>query len=285
MKIEHGEEDGGLSGQQKFWLGGKAILSAMKPLALYMILPSLLMCIPLMLPGKREASDVIGRSGNFYSTLGICLTVYLLWRASRKRGSSLWADATLELRGLEKKRLAELVLMGLCFALALSAVLSLLPSVGLSAEYGASSSVLGAGTDRILVILSVLILAPVAEEIIFRGYMLNRLLGYFSKRDSLLISTVAFALCHVSPIWVVYSFCMGYLLGWVSMKEDNTVYAIALHAGFNISLFPVWVFNRLGLADAVGWGRICFLLFLAVLASVGGCLLFQRYKKGEWMND
>ena len=99
--------------------------------------------------------------------------------------------------------------------------------------------------DKILAILSVMFLAPLVEELIFRGYVLNRFLRRFeSQTFAVLLCTGIFAACHVTPLWVAYGLFMGLLLAHVSIVEDNIIYAVALHMGYNIMTLPVWFANE-----------------------------------------
>ncbi len=238
-------EKDGLSFQQRLWKGTETLIHAGKPLVLYLTLPALLTCVGMVLSGGRTAEDMIARSGRFYYALGIILTLYLLHRRCRKRGASLCEEATLEYRGLDWKKLFWLTCLGLGMALFFSALLTLLPLPAiLKQDYLNSSDGLDQGTDQALALAATVILAPVAEEIIFRGYLLNRLLRWFGERESVFLSSAVFALCHVSVIWILYAFFMGVLLARVSLREDNIAFSIALHVGFNGNVLPIWLINR-----------------------------------------
>lgn len=248
--------DEGLSFEQRLWKGAETWIYAAKPLVLYLTLPAVLMCAGMVLFGRRTADEVVADSGRFYYTLGILLTLYLLHRSSKKRGVSLAEEVTLEYRGLDWRRMALLALAGLGFAVAVSALLTVVPFPSvLRQDYLNSSDGLDGGTDQILGLISTMVLAPVAEEIIFRGYLLNRLLGWFGERECLWMTAAVFALCHVSLIWMVYALGMGFMLAWVSVREDNIAYSIALHVGFNGSVLPVWLINRSEAASVVLFGN------------------------------
>lgn len=242
---EEQDERSGLSAQQKIWKGAGTFFYAAKPLILYLTLPALLMCAGMALSGGRTAEDMMARSGHFYHALGILLTLYLLHRQSRKRGQSLAAEATFEWRGLKWRRVLLLAGAGAAAAVFVSALLTVLPIPEfLMGGYERSSGGLNEGTDQVLALLSTVLLAPVTEELIFRGYFLNRLLGWFDERQAVILSSAVFALCHVSVIWILYAFVMGLALAQVSIREDNIAYSIALHVGFNLNVLPVWLINR-----------------------------------------
>ena len=209
----------------------------LKPAALYLFAPPLLMCGGMALFGGRGADRVIADSGNFYYAAGVLATVWILSRRSRKRGSSLRQDSVLEFGNLDRKRLGLLAAAGFGLAVFVSAVITVAPfPQSLMESYRSSSAGLREGRDRLLAMATTLVLAPAAEEIVFRGYMLGRFLSWFTQRQAVFLSAAVFALCHVSLLWMIYACFMGLLLAWVSIREDNTVYSIALHIGFNSSI-------------------------------------------------
>lgn len=80
------------------------------------------------------------------------------------------------------------------------------------------------------------ILAPIAEEILFRGYALRTLRPY-GKRFAVLGSAFLFGIFHGNLLQTPYAFLMGLILGYVTV-EYSMVWAVALH-----------MFNNLVLAD------------------------------------
>ncbi len=146
-------------------------------------------------------------------------------------------DSVLEFGNLDRKRLGLLAAAGFGLAVFVSAVITVAPfPQSLMESYRSSSAGLREGRDRLLAMATTLVLAPAAEEIVFRGYMLGRFLSWFTQRQAVFLSAAVFALCHVSLLWMIYACFMGLLLAWVSIREDNTVYSIALHIGFNSSI-------------------------------------------------
>ena len=223
-----------------------------------------------------KSGRVIADSGNFYYALGILLTLGLLYKRSRKNGGSLFEESGLELKRPDGRRIALLAATGLGLAVFFSAVITIIPFPGgLKESYRSSSDLLSSKTDLALAMISTVFLAPVAEEIVFRGYMLGRLLRWFTERQAILLSAVLFAVCHVSPIWVLYACLMGIMLAWVSIREDNTLYSIALHIGFNASVLPVSFMN-----GHPAWERLFFGSRFRI-ALIGGAALAMAVRAFE----
>ena len=275
-----GESREGLSLQQKIWKGSGVFFYSVRPLILYTILPALVTTLGMLLPGGRTAEEMISQSGNFYYTLGIILTFYLLHRQSKKRGSSLMEEATLEYRGLERKKILYLVGMGFGFGFFFSSLITVVPFPEiLMQSYSSSSEAVKDGTDPLLALVSTVLLAPVVEEIIFRGYMLNRLLGWLDEKKSVMMVSVVFALCHVSLIWIVYALLMGVVLAKVSIEEDNIAYSIALHMGFNANVLPIWIINHVPELKAVLFANHGLIALYGVVSCVMAVWFLGKYRR------
>lgn len=225
-----------MSFQQKLWVRLLAVLRALRPLLLYLCLPALVLAIGRAIRDTgQNTEEFAAASGNFYTALGITLVIWLFYLSSKRRKVNFFEDIILSFDIKEWKKLLMMFTFGAGTAIGISAIVTLLPFPDfLSTDYTAKSQLIYKGTDILLVIISQLILAPFVEEVVFRGYMLNRLLPVFQERTSIIIVTVIFALCHLSGIWILYALAMGYLLTKVTIHEDNLIYAIAMHVGFNL---------------------------------------------------
>lgn len=279
-KIEFNGPAEGLSFQQLLWKSTGTFFYALRPFLLYTILPGFLMAVVMFFRRNRTADEMISGSGNFYYAVGILLTFYLLHRRSRKRGSSLWEDATLEYNGLDWKKICNLIWMGFGFGFFFSALITVFPFPAfLIDSYSGASNSLATGTDPLLALLSATVTAPIVEEIIFRGYMLNRLLSWFKEREAILITSVVFAICHVSPIWIIYAFLMGVFLAKVSIEEDNIAHSIALHLGFNMNILPIWIINQNPVWRSVVFGSSILIAIYGTLALGMAVYFYKRYRK------
>ena len=77
---------------------------------------------------------------------------------------------------------------------------------------------------------AIAIMAPVAEEVVFRGAILRRLLSVMhNKWGAICISAALFALVHGSPVQMPHAFLMGWLMGWLFMRTDSVVPGIVFH--------------------------------------------------------
>ena len=74
------------------------------------------------------------------------------------------------------------------------------------------------------------LLAPVCEELVFRGAILRALLGSISRHWlAIAISALLFALIHANPAQMPHAFLVGLLLGWLYYRTSSSVPGIVYH--------------------------------------------------------
>ena len=78
------------------------------------------------------------------------------------------------------------------------------------------------------------ILAPITEEILFRG-LVQRTLEPYGKRVAILCSSLAFGICHGNRVQAPYAFLVGLVLGYVA-SEYSIAWAMVLHMVNNLVL-------------------------------------------------
>ena len=77
----------------------------------------------------------------------------------------------------------------------------------------------------------IVILQPLAEEIVFRGAILRTLLRWKPERRWLMItlSALLFALAHMNPMQFIHPFLIGLLLGWMYERTGSIIPGVAYH--------------------------------------------------------
>jgi len=76
------------------------------------------------------------------------------------------------------------------------------------------------------------ILAPLAEEMVFRGAVLRTLLTLFNRRwhwAAIALSALIFALVHGNLAQGLHAFLLGLLLGWLFYRSGSIVPGVVLH--------------------------------------------------------
>ena len=142
--------------------------------------------------------------------LAICLAVFLLWGPRGDRGGSTPAVAA-----------ALAVAAG-----AAACAIGLLPGAGQTL------------TPTALNIACAGIAAPIAEELLFRGFILGRLEESAGSVFALIVSAVLFAVAHIgaggAPV-VLASAAAGLLFGAVYLKTRSVAWPILAHVIANLA--------------------------------------------------
>lgn len=87
------------------------------------------------------------------------------------------------------------------------------------------------------------LLAPVCEELVFRGAILRALLRWTPRHWlAIAISALLFALIHANPIQMPHAFLIGLLLGWLYYRTDSIVPGIVYHWVNNSIAYVVYNF-------------------------------------------
>lgn len=114
------------------------------------------------------------------------------------------------------------------------------------------------------------ILAPITEEILFRG-LVQRTMQPFGKKFAILISALTFGLFHGNLLQTPYAFAVGLVLGYVA-AEYHILWAIALHIINNLLLGDLLYRILSGFPDEtvnmIIWGIILLFTVTAVVLMI-----------------
>jgi membrane protease YdiL (CAAX protease family) len=162
---------------------------------------------------------------------------YLELISRRKGRGSLAADFGLSVRARD----AVWILVGLGTSLALGLIL--LP-ISLSAGDDAGQEVVrqfqkSQGTVEILFAIGVVVVAPVIEELLYRGLLLRSLLRKMSPVAAIFVSGVTFGAVHVvldpgAYVALPALAAMGVISGILAVRSGDLSRSIFFHAGFNL---------------------------------------------------
>lgn len=117
----------------------------------------------------------------------------------------------------------------------------------------------------------VCLLAPLVEELVFRGAILRALLAWRPERPWVMIavSALLFALIHMNPAQMPHAFVIGLLLGWMYVRTRSVVPGVVFHwvnntiAYIQFHMYPA---PSLRLVDIFGDER-----------TVGAALIFSMF--------
>jgi uncharacterized protein len=193
----------------------------------------LLVALPIQASATVATLVLLGRRHPGVSFPG---QVGLAWR---------WADAPWVFAGLVLQFLVAVVVGGL---------LSLLP--GEPSQQQVVEVAAQVPRDGTLVVLFVLlaVVAPVVEEIVYRGVLLSRLRRSMGPWPAILASAAGFAAIHLVDPAAIYAvpglFLIGVALGWLALSTGDLSVPIAVHAGVNLTAVVLLTFAE----DLTGTG-------------------------------
>lgn len=122
------------------------------------------------------------------------------------------------------------------------------------------------GASPILVLIFVVIVAPIVEELIFRGVMMFKLEKQISFLGANLLQGLVFGIYHMNWVQGVYGFILGLVLGYIAHKYNSIIVAIILHSIIN------------GLAFVIAMFGSSLLLCIVYLCLGALCITFSIYQ-------
>lgn len=180
------------------------------------------------------------------------MTLLLLYAFMRYR------KATLVMIGLVKPKLKDLgyALIGFAVYLpvyigSLTILTSLIPTLDVEQEQQIGFEQ-AAGAELILVFVALVVLVPLAEEIVMRGFLYSGLRSKLPKIAAAIITSVLFAIAHLQlgsgepPLWVaaVDTFLLSLVLIYLRELTGGLWASIGLHALKNgLAFLVLFVFH------------------------------------------
>ncbi len=128
--------------------------------------------------------------------------------------------------------------------------------------------------------LSIVVIAPLLEEVLCRGILLPALLRKRSPRSSIVISAVFFGLLHLNPAHVIAATILGLVLGYVYYRTRSLALVVGLHAVNNLVAYVGGVV-MMGEEATLTTPEIVAQLALAPLAGYIGVRLL-RWTMNRW---
>ncbi len=85
--------------------------------------------------------------------------------------------------------------------------------------------------------------APIGEEALFRGLILNGYRKRYSTGTAILLSAAMFAVYHINPYQFVNAFVLGIIMAWLLLRTNSIWPAMYLHALNNGMAYLASVLN------------------------------------------
>ena len=121
----------------------------------------------------------------------------------------------------------------------------------------------------VLLFIGVIILAPLGEEIIFRGFLQQTLEKQWKDvTHAILLTALIFALIHMNPYWFIQIYFLGIILGFLAWKTKSIIAPLILHS-LNNAMALLLSFLELEQDSIYLWnGHVAPWIFILALCSV-----------------
>lgn len=209
----------------------------------------------------------LGPVGIMIPAAGVTAAVLFYFYGNRKERYRSHAGRSFKVRLGMPEAAALILVLAVSSNVLFNIAVELSGIVRFSASYGQTEEILY-GTSLFVQILFMVCLAPVAEELIFRGMCYERLRNIMGIAPAAVLSAGLFGLFHGNLVQGIYGFALGILAAVVYEHFDGLLYSILFHGSANLfsilltllsGAFPAF-FNPLPVKLAL------FVLSAAVLA-------------------
>lgn len=246
------------------------ILRGLGIYVLFLLLPVALMVL-VQLVAPQAAESALWVLENFSSLITVVL-LFCLYRLGgiRCRDAVGWKPEHLKLSDH-----GAAFGLGICGNIAISAVLNLLPASWLE-SYGEQSAQ-AFGGSMLMNVITVVLVAPICEEILFRGMIFQSYRQVLSFAWAGGLSALLFGAAHLHPLWVCYAFLMGFCFAAMVERKGSLSISVAAHIGFNLMSLSVVLVPYSSFLTWLFYGGVIQLAFWGILGAAGAFFIWKKW--------
>lgn len=126
------------------------------------------------------------------------------------------------------------IVAGVAYSMLINILIALSGLHQLFPSYDNTASVQFSGQPIALLIITVVILGPIAEEIIFRWMIFGRIRYYFGSRWAILLSGLMFGIYHMNMVQFVFATLLGFGFAYLYDKSGNIYITVIAHMIINM---------------------------------------------------
>ena len=251
----------------------------------------LVLVVPLAALSKLSGTSPVDHPATVAIVNSISIGIVLLWGLRKTRSSFSKVFPLTAVR-------AHLFLAAAVTTLGASIVLSevdnllrtILPVPAWLAD--AFENLLGMEENLLAALVTIAVVAPLTEELLFRGLVLRGFLLNYNARKAIFLSALLFAIFHLNPWQFSGALVAGVLFAWWFVETGSLVLCLFGHALNNALPF---VFTKIlgleipgytdELSEAVRHQPLWFTALGFTLAILGIFALKQHFDQGEKNRD
>ncbi|MCL2847633.1 MAG: CPBP family intramembrane metalloprotease [Firmicutes bacterium] len=176
----------------------------------------------------------------------------------------------------------------------------LMPTMWYTAFFSAITSFTGTGLgitttyEVIVAFIMMVLVAPISEELIFRGALLSGLRRQTTPIKAVMLSSFAFMIFHMNPSQVFFQFILGVIMAFAVMFSGKLIVGIVIHAVSNflamlLMILGLYVrdFNKIFYSGLMQWLLIDntlsgFFIMIGLLVVLGGAIVGIMFLYKKW---
>lgn len=168
----------------------------------------------------------------------IIFGIWFYFMYCRKEKSDSWKQV-LKLSGLPC-----IIGAGIMIQLAMDVILTVAFAM-FPALYESYEAVMNGLTgDSVFMVISVCLLAPIGEELIFRGLAMRTMQRAMPWQLALVLQALLFGVYHMNPVQGCYATLFGLCMGYLAYRYGSIIPAIILHIAINSSSYLIsWLLS------------------------------------------
>lgn len=168
---------------------------------------------------ERMASGPM-KALSYALSMGITIAGVLIYRKLRRGEGKMFR---LSMRGFNPMLILWGFVMVLLTGIVIEPLLNLFPDAFLE-------MVNQMGENGGWSVLMLVVLAPVMEEVLFRGILLESVRSKHSSGRAIVVSALMFGVVHIIPQQVINAFVIGLILGYIYVRTESLWPVIIIHA-------------------------------------------------------
>lgn len=187
-----------------------------------------------------STNDFLENSGEFITLVSGCITILAVWLFSKVRKKKFAQECNLV--PFHTKCLLPISFMVIGFSLAISGCFALLP------ETVMESYDIHIGSDDagiVIMFLSTALVAPIVEELIFRGIVMRRLNKVMNIYLAAFLSSMTFGILHGNIVQITYAVVLGLVMSFIAVRCASLLASCFFHIFFNsignFSIIPAFL--------------------------------------------
>jgi uncharacterized protein len=176
-----------------------------------------------------------------------------------------------------KQNVIYIVLLGLGLQVGISIILNLITTIkpGYFANYGELLN-WNSFESTVLVLIYLVLIAPLSEEIIFRGVILEKAKKIMPVMVANLFQAILFGIYHMNIFQGIYGLVIGMFLGIVYIKFKSLYISIFLHIVISLSGFFLINIEKMIFYNT---GIVLIMLISAIILVVSATIKLLRITK------